>query len=372
MDFVPPKWQPFVVDNQSPTERRHYYELCALLELRAALRSGDAWLEHSRRYADPETYLISRNRWPEVRSEVSKQIGVSEDSACRLEDREAELQTLFPRVDALLAQSGNVRIENGELVVSPLEAEDVPETAAELASLIDQRLPRVDLSELVIEVDGWTEFTRCFEHAGGAEPRSPNLRLHLYASLLAQGCNLGLGRMAQIADVAYHQLAWSTNWYLRDETLKAAVTNVVNFQFQQPLSRHWGGGTLSSSDGQRFPVSGKVLNATALPRYFGYGKGVTFYTWTSDQFSQYGIKGIRCGRKTWRTFRRPGTSISIRTGSTDLIWTKPCAGRRYDRSARCKRSQDRRFLSVCYRNPDPAGRSLRRTSLPQPRRLGGA
>ena len=32
--------------------------------------------------------------------------------------------------------------------------------------------------------------------------------------------------------------------------------------------------------------------ATALPRYFGYGKGVTFYTWTSDQFSQYGTKVI--------------------------------------------------------------------------------
>ena len=65
-----------------------------------------------------------------------------------------------------------------------------------------------------------------------------------------------------------------------------------NFQHRQPMSRHWGGGTLSSSDGQRFPVSGKVRNATALPRYFGYGKGVTFYTWTSDQFSQYGTKVI--------------------------------------------------------------------------------
>jgi TnpA family transposase len=32
--------------------------------------------------------------------------------------------------------------------------------------------------------------------------------------------------------------------------------------------------------------------AAALPRYFGYGKGVTFYTWTADQFSQYGTKVI--------------------------------------------------------------------------------
>lgn len=32
--------------------------------------------------------------------------------------------------------------------------------------------------------------------------------------------------------------------------------------------------------------------ATALPRYFGYGKGVTFYTWTAYQFAQYGTKVI--------------------------------------------------------------------------------
>jgi len=49
---------------------------------------------------------------------------------------------------------------------------------------------------------------------------------------------------------------------------------------------------MSSSDGQRFPVSVKCRIATANPRYFGYGKGLTFYSWTSDQFSQYGSRVI--------------------------------------------------------------------------------
>ena len=145
---------------------------------------------------------------------------------------------------------------------------------------------------MLVEVDSWTGFSGCFEHASGREPRSQDLTGHLYASVLAQGCNIGLTRMAQISDRAYDRLAWCTTWYLREETLRAAVAAVVNFQHRQPMSRHWGGGTLSSSDGQRFPVSGKVRNATALPRYFGYGRGVTFYTWTSDQFSQYGTKVI--------------------------------------------------------------------------------
>ena len=49
---------------------------------------------------------------------------------------------------------------------------------------------------------------------------------------------------------------------------------------------------MSSSDGQRFPVSGAVRNARALPKYFGYGRGVTFYTHTADQYAQYGSRVI--------------------------------------------------------------------------------
>jgi TnpA family transposase len=183
-------------------------------------------------------------------------------------------------------------MEGGELVLSQLEAQEKPRSVGQLEALIDQRLPLLDLSELLIEVDRWTGFSKCFEHAGGSEPRTGSLERHLYAATLAQACNFGLTRMAQIADVTYRQLAWCNNWYIREETLKPAVAAVVNFIYGQALSQQWGGGVLSSSDGQRFPVSGKVSNATALPRYFGFGKGLTFYTWTSDQYSQYGTKVI--------------------------------------------------------------------------------
>lgn len=39
-------------------------------------------------------------------------------------------------------------------------------------------------------------------------------------------------------------------------------------------------------------MQGKVRNARALPRYFGYGQGLTFYTWSRDQVSPYGTKVI--------------------------------------------------------------------------------
>ena len=153
----------------------------------------------------------------------------------------------------------------------------------------------MELAEVLIEVDSWTGFTQFFRHAGGARSRNPDLVRHVYAAILAQACNFGLTTMADIADLTYRQLAWTTDWYLREETLKAAFSALVDFHStscQLPLAEAWGGGTLSSSDGQRFPVRGSAENATALPKYFGRGRGLTFYTWTSDQYSQYGSKVI--------------------------------------------------------------------------------
>ena len=123
----------------------------------------------------------------------------------------------------------------------------------------------------LVEVDRWTGFSKAFDHAGGGEPRSPELRSHLYAVLVAQACNFGLTTMADLAELSCRRLAWCQNWYVREETLQKAVDTLVNFQCHQPLSRVGGDGRLSSSDGQRFAVSVPNRLATALPGYFGHG-----------------------------------------------------------------------------------------------------
>ena len=291
LEFVTGKWHPYVLDREGKINRR-YWELCALWELRSSLRSGDIWLDNSRQYANPQSYLIPSERWQDLRSEVCLQTQTHPDGSLRLKERETQLDELLRIIDNKLSQNSLIRIENGRLVISPIKADELTESAEKLGAIITQRLPLIELPELLIEVDSWTQFSTHFTHAGGSESRTKDLLVHLYASILAQACNFGLSKMAYISDLSYRQLAWCSNWYIREETLKSAINTLVNFQFRQPLSHHWGSGTLSSSDGQRFPVSVKTRNATPLPRYFGYGRGLTFYTWTSDQFSQYGTKVI--------------------------------------------------------------------------------
>lgn len=121
LDFVAPKWQPYVLTPDGSVDR-HYYELCVLWELRNALRAGNVWLASSRRYANPETYLIPKTQWPALRLEVCQQVQLPDDPTARFTAREQELADLFARVDPLLAQNGTVRMEEGNLVISPLAA----------------------------------------------------------------------------------------------------------------------------------------------------------------------------------------------------------------------------------------------------------
>jgi hypothetical protein len=246
----------------------------------------------SDRYANPESYLIPPASWPASRPEVCTLTQTPQDGAARVNERQTELEALLRRFDHELPHHPSLRIEDESLVVGPLHAEDKPPSLVALEALINGRLPLVELPDLLMEVDGWTDFSRHLEHAGGAEPRAQELLVHCHASILAQACNFGLTRMAQLADLSYRQLAWCTTWYLLEETLKPAIAGIVNRHYRHPLARLWGGGILSSSDGQRFPMTVRSQTATAIPRYFGYGRGLTFYTWTSDQFSQYGSKSI--------------------------------------------------------------------------------
>ena len=65
---------------------------------------------------------------------------------------------------------------------------------------------------------------------------------------------------------------------------------IYKMLYQQIFSQNFGDGSFSSSDGRRVPVAVKTRMAKALVKYFGYETGLNFYSWTSDQYSQYGCK----------------------------------------------------------------------------------
>lgn len=185
LDFLPDDWTQYVIDHDGKVNER-YYALSGLWELRGNLRAGNVWVANSRRYANPETYLIPKDKWEQLRTEVCKQMNVHENGVERLQEKKQELAILLKSADAFLAHKGEVRIENGKLVMPRLKEEELPESARRLQELITARLPRVEITDLLIEVGGWVDLPVSFKHAGGSQSTSPEQLVLLFASVLAQ------------------------------------------------------------------------------------------------------------------------------------------------------------------------------------------
>lgn len=75
--------------------------------------------------------------------------------------------------------------------------------------------------------------------------------------------------------------------YIRAQTLIEANARLVSAQTHIPLAKVWGGGEVASADGLRFIVPVRTLNAGPNPKYFRSARGVTYYNFTSDQFTGF-------------------------------------------------------------------------------------
>jgi len=294
--FVPARCRGYLDDATTAgdtTAYRRYWELCVLLCLRDALRSGDVYVPGARRYANPIAYLIPQDAWAGQREEFCRLSGIAAEPATAVTQVETELDAAISELDGVLAGGeGPVRLdEDGDLVIAPLSAEDVPTEAAELRDELTALLPFAPIASVLIELDRRTGFLDSFTHAGGAKPRSPELKRNLIAVLIAQATNLGLARTADACGIAEDTLAWTQEWYVREETLRAANLALIDYHQRLPLTALFGSGTLSSSDGQRFPTRGKSLTARALSRYFA-DQGLSTYTHITDQHAVYGTKVI--------------------------------------------------------------------------------
>jgi len=125
----------------------------------------------------------------------------------------------------------------------------------------------------------------------------PHVFTTLLATLMAHGTHVGLATMAHSVEshlTAAH-LQEMSQWCVREETLKAANTLLVDDLRSVPLSAVWGDGTVSSSDGQRFTLQASSLLGSLSPRYVGYDdRAVTVYTHVADQHSVFHTQVIAC------------------------------------------------------------------------------
>jgi TnpA family transposase len=93
----------------------------------------------------------------------------------------------------------------------------------------------------------------------------------------------------------YAKLSWLQAWHIRDETYSAALAELVNHQYRHTFAAHWGDGTTSSSDGQRFRAGGRGESTGHVNPKYGSEPGRLFYTHISDQYAPFSTRVVNVG-----------------------------------------------------------------------------
>lgn len=291
--FVKKRWQPLVITEKGLDKR--FYELCLLSELKNSLRSGDIWVKGSRQFKDFNDYLLPIDEFAALKQSNHLPLGLVQDCEQYLQDRLGLLEEQLQKVNQMAKgnQLPDVIISESGLKITPLD-KAVPKEASALIQQLSGLLPPIKITELLMEVDEWINFTCHFTHLKNGD--APREKTSLLTVILADAINLGLTKMAKSSpDMTYAKLSWHQAWHVRDETYSLAISELVNAQLKQPLAAHWGDGTTSSSDGQRFPVGSYAKRGGNINPKYGSEPGLQFYTHVSDQYSPFYTQVINVG-----------------------------------------------------------------------------
>ena len=289
---VPRDWRRFVFRPRRDIDRPAY-TLCVLAQLQTALRCHDVFVTPSDRWGDVRVQLIPEHIWDMQRPRVCRMLQLPLTATDALARLRHELTTAFAQVTTRLPTNTAVRIVNqrgkAQLQLDRVTKLDESPHLGPLRDQMTAAMPRVDLAEVLLEVQRRTGFADACIPLGPQTTRMPDLALSVCAVLLAEACNIGLEPLvrADVPALTRRRLEWVQQTCIRAETLREANACLVDAQTTIPLAQHWGGGDVASVDGLRFVVPIQAVNTGVSAPYYGTARGITYLNFASDQFTGF-------------------------------------------------------------------------------------
>jgi len=188
-------------------------------------------------------------------------------------------------------------------IIAPDDQE--PEELEQLTRHAYAMLPRVKITDLLVEVDERASSTAHFTHLRNGEVVSD--RALLLSAILDDGTNLGISRMAEACPgISASALSRIATWHIREETYSKVLAEIVNHHHQIEFAGYWGDGTTSSSDGKRFRNGGRGDARGQVNARYGTDPSVKFIHVTLSLYAALNTRtGDVMGKTTARLFVLP-------------------------------------------------------------------
>ena len=292
--FVPKELRRALKDNKGNINR-NAWELGLAFAIKDTFRSGDLYIPKSKQHISFWEMMLNEPNWEETKEAVYDELKLPNKN-------EAKSKIIHQFNNSVNKAKENfntdsfAKIEKGKLILKRDDKAYIPDSISSLQKVINTSMPFIRIEQLLMEVDKLTNFSQHFTPIQEHASRPKNFYKTLLAAIISQATNLGVVSMsASVKGVSVDMLRYVLNHYIREETINAASSAIVNLHHQLPLSSVHGNGTVSSSDGQRFKIRADSLLASYYPRYYGYyEKAIGIYTHISDQYSVFNTKVISC------------------------------------------------------------------------------
>lgn len=291
-NIVKTTWKHLVFQEDGHISKQGYC-LCFLSELQDGLRRRNIFLEDSNNWSDPRSKLLSEEAWKQTRHHICRSLNYSVEPQSALTQLKFRLDQTFKEVASRFQENSQVSVEikdnKPRLNISALEPNRESLSTTELRRQATKLLPKVDLTELLVEINAITGFTEEFTHVSESKARVKDIDISICAVLISEACNIGLEPLIkpQIPALGRSRLQWVKQNYLRSETLLKANARLVDNQSKLSIAQIWGGGEVASADGMRFVTPIRTINSGPNKKYFGGSRGITWYNFMSDQYSGF-------------------------------------------------------------------------------------
>ncbi|MCH9695553.1 MAG: Tn3 family transposase [Gammaproteobacteria bacterium] len=265
------------------------YKALLFFHMAREIKAGKLNLKYSYRYRAIHDYLIGVEEWRNNRDSILEECGLVDfaNPETVLQGLRGSLDKQFREFNERLLKGKNeyftVRADGRPQVTTP--PTDYANESTIAAVLAGQGI--VPILKLLKAIDPICHFSGAFKHHSPKRVKlqpSPEL---LMGGLLANGCNIGLGKLSKISTgLNVDALRNTVNWFFSEANLQEANRRIIAAidELALPdLFRSNLDALHSSSDGRKLSVSVDCLHANFSFKYFGKDKGVTDYTFIDER-----------------------------------------------------------------------------------------
>lgn len=296
VNFIPKRLKSLVFKNKQL--HKPAWEAALLTVVRDQIKSGNLYVQHSKCFVSLEEFFSPEAEWQAKREQFFERAKLPVNPIEAANYLTERLNGVYDRFLQALPDNPYVKCDKDgwKTFSDPGEELDSGKDAAlnPLKTWIGKHIRTIKLPDLLIEVDNDLHFTSSFIPPG--KEASAEHICEIIAAIMAYACEVGLYTISQLIDsISYNRIKHIADWQLNQENQRSGLAVVVNAISKLDVTQHWGDGSTSSSDAQRFSWRRRVLQNTYSTCFNDFA--LEFYTFIADNFAPFHSMPIECANR---------------------------------------------------------------------------